>query len=69
MQKSILEKLKNTQIVHNSLEKLGAIIRSEFDKTKNERRAFELLQLAYQYQTPQFEGMLSDYDLTDFNWF
>ena len=69
MQKSIIEKLKNTQIAENSLDVLGKIIRKEFDSTQSEERAFELLQLAYKYQTPQFDVMLNDFEFTDFNLF
>lgn len=69
MQKSIIEKLKNTQIAENSLDTLGKIIRKEFNVTQSEDRAFELLQLAYKYQTPQFDEMLSDFEFTDFNLF
>lgn len=69
MANSIIEKLKNTQIADNSLEKLGTILRSEFDKSKNEDRAFELLQLAYKYQIPQLNGMIDDFYFSDFNLF
>lgn len=66
----LLAKLQNTQISDDkSLNMLGEIIRKEFDQTTNEERAFELLQLAYKYRTPQFEEMLSDYHFTDFKWF
>ena len=66
---SILEKLKNTQIAENSLYLLGKIIRKEFDAEKNHNKAFALLQLAYKYQTPQFEEMIEDFEITDFLYF
>lgn len=66
---NLIKTLENTQISDKkSLELLGSIIRKEFDQTKNEERAFELLQLAYKYQIPQFDEMLNDYKITDFNW-
>jgi hypothetical protein len=70
MQKvQLLQKLVNTKFTDSSKELLGRIIRKEFDQTDNEERAFELLQLAWKYQTPQFDEMLNDYSFADFNWF
>ena len=66
---SILEKLKKTQIAENSLYLLGKIIRKEFDAEKNHDKAFQLLQLAYKYQTPQLDEMIEDFDSTDFKYF
>ena len=66
---SILEKLKKTQIAENSLYLLGKIIRKEFDAEKNHDKAFQLLQLAYKYQIPQFEEMIEDFEITDFLYF
>lgn len=66
---SIFEKLKNTQIAENSLYLLGKIIRKEFDAEKNYDKAFQLLQLAYKYQIPQFEEMIEDFEITDFLYF
>ena len=66
---SILVKLKNTQIADNSLYVLGKIIRKEFDAEKNHDKAFQLLQLAYKYQIPQFDEMIHDFDPTDFLYF
>ena len=67
---NLLQKLQNTTLNNQkSLMLLGKLIRKEFDATKDEDRAFELLLLAYKYQVPQLEEMLSDYQLTDFNWF
>lgn len=51
-----------------SIEILGKLIRKEFDKTKDEDRAFELLQLAYKYKIPQLGEMLDDYSISDFKW-
>lgn len=68
--KNIIEKLKNTKVNNaKSNHLLGEIIRKEFDATKNENRAFELLELAYNMQLLEFEEMLNDYSLTDFDWF
>lgn len=67
---NLLQKLQNTTLNNQkSLMLMGKLIRKEFDATKDEDRAFELLLLAYKYQVPQLEEMLSDYQLTDFNWF
>ena len=66
---SILEKLKNTQIADNSLYLLGKIIRKEFDAEKNHDKAFQLLQLAYKYHTPQLDEMIEDFEMTDFLYF
>ena len=66
----LLQKLVNTKIdCQKSKELLGSIIRKDFDETKDEDRAFELLTLAWKYQIPQFDEMLNDYSLTDFNWY
>lgn len=66
----LMEKLQSTEVSDKrSLELFGSLIRKEFDKTNDEERAFELLQLAYKYQVPQLDEMLDDYSITDFNWF
>ena len=66
----LLQKLVNTKVdSQKSKELLGSIIRKEFDETKDEDRAFELLTLAWKFQIPQLDEMLNDYSLTDFNWF
>lgn len=66
----LLQKLVNTKVdCQKSKELLGSIIRKDFDQTKDEDRAFELLTLAWKYQIPQLDEMLNDYSLTDFNWF
>jgi RNase adaptor protein for sRNA GlmZ degradation len=66
----ILQKLANTKIDCNkSKEMLGKIIKQEFDKEKNENRAFELLFLAFKWNIPQFNEMVDDYEITDFKWF
>jgi hypothetical protein len=58
----LLQKLVNTRISnHESKVLLGGIIRKEFDVTQSPSRAFELLQVAWQYQVPQFDEMLGDY--------
>jgi hypothetical protein len=67
----LLQKLQKTKISGvKSLKKLGEIIRREFDNPETkEERAFELLVLAYKFNIPQFDEMLSDYSLSDFKWF
>ena len=66
----LLQKLVNTKVdSQKSKELFGSIIRKEFDETKDEDRAFELLTLAWKFQIPQLDEMLNDYSLTDFNWF
>jgi hypothetical protein len=63
----ITQKLINTNVSDKKSKfLLGQIIRKEFDTTQDEDRAFELMQLAYKYEVPQMEEMLSDYSLTDF---
>jgi hypothetical protein len=63
----ITQKLINTNVSDKKSKfLLGQIIRKEFDTTQDEDRAFELMQLAYKYEAPQMEEMLSDYSLTDF---
>lgn len=64
---NIIQKLINTNVSsEKSKALLGEIIRKEFDATQDEDRAFELMQLAYKYEVPQMEEMLSDYSFTDF---
>lgn len=66
----LIEKLKNTQPANaKTLHKLGEIIRKEFDRTNDEDKAFELLHLAWIYQIPQLDEMLTDYSISDFKWF
>ena len=66
----ILQRLVNTKINNDkSKEILGKIIRKEFDNTKDEDRAFELLFLAFKWNIPQFNEMIDDYEIQDFNWF
>jgi hypothetical protein len=66
----LIQRLEKTFLSgEKSVELIGGIIRKEFDATDNEERAFELLQLAYKYQTPQLGEMLDDYSLSDFKWF
>lgn len=65
----ILQRLVNTKINNDkSKEILGRIIRKEFDSTDNEEKAFELLTIAFKWNLPQFNGMIDDYQLADFNW-
>ena len=65
---NLLQKLQNTTLNNQkSLMLLSKLIRKEFDATKDEDRAFELLLLAYKYQVPQLEEMLSDYQLKSVN--
>jgi hypothetical protein len=66
----ILKRLVNTKIdSEKSREMLGGIIRKEFDATKNEETAFELLFLAFKWNVPQVNEMIDDYSLSDFKWF
>lgn len=66
----ILQKLANTKIdSKKSKELLGIIIKKEFDQTKDEDKAFELLFLAFKWAVPQFNEMVDDYEITDFKWF
>ena len=68
--KTILAQLQQTNISDKkSLQLIGDLIRKEFDTIKSEDRAFELLQLAYKWQIPQFDEMLNDYSIEDFKWF
>lgn len=65
----ILQRLVNTRISSDqSKEIIGKIIRKEFDETKCEERAFELLQIAFKWNLPQFNEMIDDYSITDFKW-
>ena len=65
----ILQRLVNTRINNDkSKEILGRIIRKEFDETDNEEEAFELLTIAFKWNLPQFNSMIDDYQLADFNW-
>lgn len=67
---AILQKLANTKIDCNkSKEMLGKIIKQEFDKEKDEDRAFELLLIAFKWNLPQFQEMIDDYQIEDFKWF
>lgn len=66
----ILQRLVNTTINNDkSKEILGRIIRKEFDSTDNEEKAFELLTIAFKWNLPQFNEMIDDYQMADFNWF
>lgn len=66
----ILQRLVNTKINNDkSKEILGKIIRKEFDSTDNEEKAFELLTIAFKWNIPQFNEMIDDYEIQDFNWF
>lgn len=65
----ILQRLVNTKISSDqSKEMIGKIIRKEFDSTESEERAFELLQIAFRWNLPQFSEMIDDYAITDFKW-
>lgn len=65
----ILQKLVNTKINSDkSKEIIGNIVRKEFDQTKDEDRAFELLTIAFQWNLPQFNSMIDDYKFEDFKW-
>ncbi len=66
----ILQRLVNTTINNDrSKEILGKIIRKEFDRTKNEEKAFELLTIAFKWNLPQFGDMIDDYSFEDLKWF
>ncbi len=66
----ILQRLVNTTINNDrSKEILGKIVRKEFDSTKNEEKAFELLTIAFKWNLPQFGEMIDDYSLEDLKWF
>lgn len=66
----ILQRLVNTKISSiQSKDLLGALIRKEFDQTKDEDRAFELLFLAFKWNLKVFESMIDDYEIHDFKWF
>jgi hypothetical protein len=65
----ILQRLVNTKINNDqSKEILGSIIKKEFDNTDNEEKSFELLTIAFKWNLPQFNEMIDDYELSDFNW-
>jgi hypothetical protein len=65
----ILQKLVNTKINNDkSKQIIGNIVRKEFDQTKDEDRAFELLTIAFQWKLPQFNEMIDDYKFEDFKW-
>ena len=65
----LLQRLVNTNINNDkSKDILGRIIRKEFDKTDDEEKAFELLFIAFKWNLPQFNSMIDDYSLSDFNW-
>ena len=66
----ILQQLVNLKISNDkSKQLLGEIIRKEFDATKDEQRAFELLFIAFRWNVPQFNEIIDDYELQDFKWF
>lgn len=66
---NLLQKLVNTKVDNQqSKQLLGSIIRKEFDNTKDDNKAFEILTLAWKFQVPQLEEMLNDYSPSDFNW-
>lgn len=65
----ILQRLVNTQISEKSKNLVGEIVRKEFDQTKDEDKAFELLNIAFRWKLPQFSQMIDDYELSDFKWF
>ena len=66
----ILQKLVNTKIDGAKSKKfLGTIVRKEFDKEKDEDRAFQLLLIAFKFNLPQFQEMIDDYQIADFKWF
>lgn len=66
---TINSKLINTQIIDEvSLNRIGNIIKNEFDLTEDENKAFELLQIAYKWNIPQLGQMLDTYSLEDLKW-
>ena len=65
----ILKRLVGTEITEKSKTILGQIVRKEFDQTKDEDKAFELLNIAFRWKLPEFAGMIDDYELSDFKWF
>jgi hypothetical protein len=64
----LLSSFKKTSLVDQETKNfMGALIRTEFDKKDISREiAEELLSIAYVLQTPQFDEMLDDYLITDF---
>lgn len=62
LEKTVLNDEKTKEII-------GKLVRKEFDKTENEERAFELLQIAYKYNLPGLGEMIDDYSISDFKWF
>lgn len=70
MQKTkLIERLVNTIFSSNAKKVLNELVRAEFDKTKDEERAFVLLQIAYSHQLDCLNSMLDDYEFADFKWF
>lgn len=65
----ILQRLVNTKISEKSKETLGQLVRKEFDQTNDEDKAFELLNIAFRWNLPQFSQMIDDYEISDFKWF
>lgn len=67
--KQLIEKLVNTIFSDNSRKLLNELVRADFDKTKDEERAFVLLQIAYSHQLECLNSMLDDYEFSNFKWF
>lgn len=63
----VLQQLVNTKLDGEKTKKrLGALIRKEFDETKEPEKAIELMAIGWKYQIPQLDEMITDFDV-EFN--
>lgn len=65
---SLLQKFANTTLSNNNTKKLlGDCIRKSFDEASSSETSVELLALAWKFQVPQFDEMLSDHSNHDYH--
>lgn len=65
----LVQALSKTSISNEEgLDKIGKIIRKEFDATEDDMRAFEMVRLAYHFNVPQLGEMLDDLSISDLCW-
>lgn len=64
---TLLQKFANTTLTNFKTKKLlGECIRKSFDEADNPETSEELLALAWKFQVPQFDEMLSDHSNHDY---
>jgi len=64
---ALIAKLSRTKLSGDrTAELVGKLLRREFDQTNSKDYALEVLTVAYQFNVPQLDEMMADYNEEDY---